>query len=201
MLALDAVNRVTGREERVGLGIPGIIVDAVENPAELVLILLESAAEPGGAVIIECLVGVVGRYRGHEIRIEDAALHRVKSPVPEIISQPVGIEEMIGATQPGGPEHLFVTGALMAEVVDGIADSLVRHDLAILLIEQHRDEPGLPVVAVNDIGTFIRSINSSAALEKNANRSASSPYPYRRSRPKKSAAECGSMKKHFRPFA
>src|ERR1700722_18378437 len=42
-------------------------------------------------------------------------------------------------------------------------------------------------------------MNSSAALEKNANRSASSQYPYSRSRPKKFSAEYGSVEKHLRP--
>jgi hypothetical protein len=35
--------------------------------------------------------------------------------------------------------------------MDGKADPLVRHDLAVLLIKQDRDQSGLPVVTVNDI--------------------------------------------------
>ena len=45
---------------------------------------------------------------------------------------------------------------MMAEVVYGVADSLVRHHLAVLLIQQDRDQPGLQVMAMNDIGALIR---------------------------------------------
>src|SRR6266566_3455687 len=61
---------------------------------------------------------------------------------------------MVGPAELGGPQHPLVAGALMAEVVDGVADFLSRHDPGVLLMQQDRDEPGLPVVAVNDIGTL-----------------------------------------------
>src|SRR5215471_13385039 len=43
----------------------------------------------------------------------------------------------------------------MAEVVNGVAHLLVRHDRTVLLTEQDRDESGLPVMAMNDIGALI----------------------------------------------
>jgi hypothetical protein len=116
--------------------------------------LLEGAAEAGRAVIEQCLVGVVGGHRGHEVRVHHPALHRVQPPVAEVVPQPVGVEEMTGAAEPGGPQHLLAAGALMAEIMDGVADPLVRHGPGVLLRQQDRDEPGLPVVAVNDIGTL-----------------------------------------------
>src|SRR5215471_20554550 len=134
-LARDVVDRVMGRQVRVGLRVPGVVIDAVENPAELVLALLEGAAEPGGAVIEERFASVVGGYRGHEVGVKYAALHRVQPAVAEVIAQPVGVEEVVRPAQAGGPEQPLVAGALMAEVVDGIADPLVWHGLAVLLIQ------------------------------------------------------------------
>jgi len=44
----------------------------------------------------------------------------------------------------------------MFEVVDGVADSLPVHSsVGVLLVEQHRHQPGLPVVAVDDIRAAI----------------------------------------------
>jgi len=76
------------RQVRVGLGIPRVVIDAVEHPAEPVLMLLEGATEPESAVIVERLIGVMRGDRGHEIRIQDAALHRVQPAIAEIIPQP-----------------------------------------------------------------------------------------------------------------
>ena len=63
-----------------------------------------------------------------------------------------------------------------------------RHVPLVLLVEHDRDQAGRPVVAVDDVRPLAGlALNSTAAREKNANRSGSSPYPYSRSRPKKLA--------------
>jgi hypothetical protein len=117
-------------------------------------VLLEGAAEPGRAVAEQRLVGVIGRNRGLEVRVDHPALHRVQAPVAEVIAQPVGVQEIVGSAEAGGPEHLLVAGALMTEVVDGVADLLVRHNLAVLLGQQDRYQAGLPVVAADDVGAL-----------------------------------------------
>src|SRR5208282_977957 len=73
----------------------------------------------------------------------------------EVVPQPGGVIEILGPTELGSPEHPLVCGALVAEVVYGVTHSLVRHRRAVLLVKQYRDEPGLPVMAMNDIGTLI----------------------------------------------
>jgi hypothetical protein len=74
-----------GRQERVGLGVPYVVVDPVKDSAEFVLVLFEDAAEPGRAVIVQRLVGVAGGHRGDKVRVHHAALHRVQAPVAEVI--------------------------------------------------------------------------------------------------------------------
>ena len=107
-----------------------------------------------------------------------------------VVAQPVPGQEVLGPIQVGTPQHLRAGDALMAEVVDRVTDPLIRQRLAVLLQSWQWITSGrLPDL----------TMNSSAALEKNVNRSASSGYPYSSSRPKKLPAECGSMKKHLRP--
>jgi hypothetical protein len=55
--------------------------------------------------------------------------------------------------RPDRPQHVFAGQALMLEVVDGVADPLPVHaGVGVLLEQQHRHQPGLPVVAMDDIG-------------------------------------------------
>src|SRR5215469_6216175 len=118
--------------------------------------LLKCAPEPGRAVIVERFIGVARGYCGDEMRIHHAAFHLVQAPVAEVITQPVGVQKKVGPAQLGGPEQLLVTGALMAEVVDGIADLLAWHRPAVLLAQQHWNQARLPVVAMNDIWSLTR---------------------------------------------
>src|SRR5271157_2490001 len=60
LFALDGVGRITGRQERVFLGVPCVVVDTVKDAAELLLILLKGAAEPGTGVTVQPLAGVAG---------------------------------------------------------------------------------------------------------------------------------------------
>jgi hypothetical protein len=68
-----------------------------------------------------------------------------------VIAQPVGVQEVLRPVQLGGPQHLRAGDALIAEVVHRVTDPLVRHRMPVLLTQQHRDQAGVPVVAMDDI--------------------------------------------------
>src|SRR5262249_41060859 len=105
LLAFDGADRVMDRREWVGLRVPRVVVDAVENSAELDLVFLEGAAEPESAVAVHRLVGMAGGYRGHEVGVRHPALHRVQAAVAEVIAEPPGVEEIVRPAEPGGPQH------------------------------------------------------------------------------------------------
>src|SRR5262249_60835447 len=79
------------------------------------------------------------------------ALHPVHAAETAVVAKPVLIEEVTGAPQLRSPERLDSADALVAEVVDRVTDPLERQYLAVLLVQQHGHQPGLPVVAVDDI--------------------------------------------------
>ena len=95
-----------------------------------------------------------GRDGGDEVRIDDAALHQVDRGAVEVVLQPGGVVEVVRSAQPGGPQHVLAGHALVAEVVDGVAHPRVGHPgVLVHLVEQHRHQPGLPVVAMDDVGS------------------------------------------------
>src|SRR5574344_2492887 len=81
-LALVFVADFRGRigfwQAPVGLGIPDVVVEAVEHAAELAVVTMERAAEPLMLVGVEELPRVARRDGGDEIRVNDAALEQVE---------------------------------------------------------------------------------------------------------------------------
>ena len=69
-----------------------------------------------------------------------------------VVAQPVVIEEAIRIMQPGGPQHLHAADPLMLEVVDGEAGPrVVMPSCLVDLVQQHRYQGRLPVVAMDDV--------------------------------------------------
>jgi len=99
--------------------------------------------------------GIAGGDRGHEIRINDAALHQVDRAVIEIILQP--IPGPIGSrVQAHQPNHMVPSHTLMHDVVDGVANPRVGHaEIFVPFEKQHRDQGGLPIMAVDDVGMLV----------------------------------------------
>ena len=154
--AVEVAYRIAGGYQRVDLGVPRVVIHPAENPAEFDLIDLRGTAEAEPAVAVPHLPRVIRRYRGHEVRVDQAAFHQVHGPLVRVIAQPDGVEEILRPGEPGRPQHLRAGQSLVAEVVDGVADPLIRHRLPVLLIQQDRNQAGLPVVAVDDVGALAR---------------------------------------------
>lgn len=156
MLTLDRASRVVDGQERVGFGIPRLIIDTVQDPAELRLVFLQHPAEAESAVPEQRLVGMVGGDRGHRVGVYDPAFHRIEAAVAEVVTEPVGVQEIVGPAEVGSPQHPFVAGALMPEIMDGVADLLARQRRRGrgLFPQQDRDQACLPVVTVDDIGAL-----------------------------------------------
>ena len=72
-----------------------------------------------------------------------------------VVAQPVAVQEVVRLAQLRARQHLRAADALMGKVVDRVADPLVGQHLAVLLIQQHRHQPGLPVMAVDDIRPLV----------------------------------------------
>ena len=60
VLAVQGADRIAGRDERVDLGVPHVVVHAVEDAAELDVMHVQGLAEPEAAVAMAGLTGVVG---------------------------------------------------------------------------------------------------------------------------------------------
>ncbi len=155
---LDGVGAVVGGQVRVVLGRPGVVIDAVDDAGQLPAGLGEHAVHAATVVGRLDLTGV-GRADGVEqVAEDDAGLEEVDVPVElelaRVEEPPVEAEQ---AHVPV-PEH-----ALKGDVVDGEqgADTVVEQAAAgvalgaVRLAQVDGDEPGLPVVGVDDLGPEI----------------------------------------------
>ena len=70
----------------------------------------------------------------------------------EVVAQPVVIEVVSNVGQASRPQRIVAGQALMLEVMDGVAHPLPVHaGMSVLLEQQHRHQPGLPVVAMDNV--------------------------------------------------
>ena len=93
--------------------------------------------------------------RGDEIRIDDASFHEVDRPRPELIEQPVAVHELPGV-ESHFPQQVLAPDPLVAYVVQRETHPRMMHpQLLIHLVEQHRHQGRLPVVAMNNIRMFV----------------------------------------------
>jgi len=139
----EVIRRVARGDERVHRRIPGCIVHAVEDAEEVRGAVAEHAVEPGPEFLSLDLAGVRLAHRTEDVGEVQAALEQVHLS-PEL--QPPRREHRRG--QPRERKLLGREESLVGEVVDreerGRAPALGGED--------DRDERGLPVVAVDDVG-------------------------------------------------
>ncbi|OQB89622.1 MAG: hypothetical protein BWX86_02415 [Verrucomicrobia bacterium ADurb.Bin122] len=158
-LALVFVADLRGRvglgQAPVGLGIPDVVIEAVEHAAELAAVGVEGAAEPLMLVGVEEFPRVARRDGGDEIRVNDAALEQVEhAGIARVLQAILGVE-MRGAVEPGGTQDVLAGEPLVGDVVQGEADArMAQAGLLVELVEHHGHERGLPVVAVDHVGVF-----------------------------------------------
>ena len=156
-LSSSRVGTVAARDQTVDLGVPNRVVHAVEDPAELALVDVERMPEAHALIGVPHLPGMLGRDRRDEVRVDDPALHQVDGAGVEVVAQPVVVVEALGTAQPGRPEHRLAAHPLVAEVVDGVADTLVpQPDVLVDLEQQHGHQRRLPVVAMDHLRPLAR---------------------------------------------
>jgi len=150
------VDRVLRRDHRIDLGIPHVVVDPVEDSAEFVLVDVEDVPEAEGAVAPSGLGGVVGRHGGDEIGVDDPALHQVHATEAVVVAEPLSGQVVLRSPEMGAPQDVLASDSLVAEVVDGVTDPRLGQGRRVLLAQQHRDQAGLPVVAVDHVRSLVR---------------------------------------------
>ena len=135
--------------------IPGGIVangiNAIEDAAQLPLLLPQDLIQPMAKIGVEDLLGIGGAYGGDALAFLQGALHHVQVPVEfhltdGPIRQPAHIP---GYIQPKLPLILDIMNGK-----DGMRPGELG-DLTIEYIEVNRDKSGLPVIAVDDIRLII----------------------------------------------
>ena len=131
----------------VGLGIVGIHVDAVQNTAQLVLLLAQQAvqtmAEPG----VQNLARIGGAHGAHLVGGLDGALHKVGAA---IVLHNVGVP---AADAAGVFQDIQAVLALVLDVMDGKhgLDAAELVQMTVVQVQEHRHQRGLPVVGVDHI--------------------------------------------------
>ena len=66
------------------------------------------------------------------------------------------MKEVGVAVEPGGAQDVLPGDALVLKVVQGEANPRMRHaEVLVHLVEQHRHQAGLPVVAVDDVRVLV----------------------------------------------
>ena len=91
-------------------------------------------------------------HRGYEIRIDDAPFHEVDGSMVVIILEAIRCSVGSGI-QTHLAEHEIPGHALMLHIVQGVANPGVSHShIFVHVIEEYRNQPGLPVMTVDDVG-------------------------------------------------
>ena len=156
VLVVKRVQAVLARDVAIDLGVPDFVIEAIEHAADLVAMNVQGMAQPEVLGGVQDLPRVMGRDGGDEVGIDDAALHQVDGGVVEVVLQPVLVKEVAVAVETGGAQDMLTGDALVLEVMQRVANPRVSHAHPLVhLVEQDRDQPRLPVVAMNDVGVFV----------------------------------------------
>ena len=135
----------------VGQGVPGIVIDAIEDAAELVAMATQGLLKTHALLRGLNLPGIAGRDSGDGVGIDDTALHGVDGMGVARVAQPVRGHEA-PRVQAELMQDVFPDPALMPQVVQGVADpGPVQAQGLVGLVEEDRNEPGVPVMAVDDV--------------------------------------------------
>jgi hypothetical protein len=153
-LAPERVGREVRREVRVGRGIPRLHVDAVQDPEEIGVPRVEDpveAAAVGGGLDLAGIGGAHGREHGGVV---EGGLHEVqRAEVLELAGVVVVLAE------PGDEHRATVGDTLVGEVVDRVdGRGAVEGARPLHRVHVDRDERGLPVVGVDDVGQEVQRL-------------------------------------------
>ena len=130
----------------------GVHVDAVQDAAQLILLLpqqgVQAIAEPG----VQDLLGIGGADGGDFVGGLEGALHEVGAAV-------VLHDVLVPAADAAGVlQDLQAILALVGDVVDGKdgLDPVELVQMTVVQVQIHGDQGRLPVVAVDDVGGEIQ---------------------------------------------
>ena len=75
----------------------------------------------------------------------------------KVVPKPIVVKEVSRAGQPGDPQNVLSSDALMTEIVDCVADTLMRHAHVLIdLVEEDGHQGRLPIVAMDDLRLAVR---------------------------------------------
>ena len=100
VLLVDRRRRIPLRDPPVDLRVPRVVVDAVEDPAELAGVYVQCGSKTGALIGVLRLPGVLGRDGRDEIRIHDPALEQIERPRIELMPQRVRSKKRAGSLSP-----------------------------------------------------------------------------------------------------
>ncbi len=141
---------------RVGLRIPDVVIEAIENAAELSVMNAEDALKAHAEVAVTNFGAISWRDGGDKIRIDDATFHQVDRAMTMIIGQSI-VCHHVGRIQSNLSQNVFSVNALVADIVQCKANTRVTHaEVLINLVEEHRHQGSLPIMTVNDVRVLSR---------------------------------------------
>ena len=153
---LNRLDGITSGDVRVGLGIPDIVIEPVQNAAEFSLVRCKNSLQAHTEMPVTDFISVARRNRGDEIGIDDAAFHEINRAMAMIVGKAI-VGHDASRTQADLAKDLFAVNPLMAEVVKCETDPRVAHaEVLIDLVKEHGDERRLPVMAMNNVGMLVR---------------------------------------------
>ena len=139
VLVVEFLGRVVDGDLGIDLGIPGAVVDAVQDSSEFrgvdVEDALESMPQRGGADF----VGVAGGDGGHEIGEDDAGFHEVQSGGVVVVLRAVGLHEERGI-ESDLAEDVLAGESLVTDVVDGVTDARMGHAVRFVELEEEEGD-------------------------------------------------------------
>ncbi len=146
-------------------GVPLLVVEPVQDPYQVVLSRLQHTVQTAPHLRRADLAAVVFRDGADYVGGEDTCLQEVDLAVE---LKPVDGEALLG--EPHGGEFLAGEEPLVGEVVDGEDDPGPCEEgiVLALVLQVVRDECGLPVVAMDDVGPEVHLFQElqNAAAEK-----------------------------------
>ena len=163
LLGGEIARPVAERDIAVRLRAPFVVVDAVQDPDQARAPCPEYLVEPGAVLGGLDLAGIGGTDRRQSVGIKDAVEEEIEALLLELVL----MKQREIRAKPGVGKDVRAEDPLVVEVVDGEQRlGLRERRLPGEAGPQHqRDEAGLPVVAVDDVG---RELQADRALQRGA---------------------------------
>jgi hypothetical protein len=128
-------------------------VDAVDDAVEVVAPLLEERLEALAEFRSEDLLGVALAHGADDVGERDAARHRV-----DLLAEALLLDEQAIFGNAGELQHALARHALVGKVVDREDRGRLGESVPLPLLEQFRNEAGVPIMRVHDVGAPLRGV-------------------------------------------